>query len=175
MIGISTLIQQRRSIRKFLPQAVETEKIDLLLKSVLMAPTSKNSKSWQFVVVDDPALLQQLSTSRPMGSALIANAPMAVVVLADPSKSDAWLEDAAIASVFLQLQAEDLGLGSCWVQIARRPHNDDVSAEQYIRDLLQVPDDLNVVNVIAIGYKDEERRPYDEAKLPYDKVHRNKF
>jgi nitroreductase len=172
---ILELIKQRRSIRKFLPQTVETEKIDLLIKSVLMAPTSKNSKSWQFVVVDDATLLQQLSVSRPMGSTLIANAPVAIVVLADPSQSDAWLEDASIASAFLQLQAEAMGLGSCWVQVARRPHNDDMTAEQYIRELLQIPEELNVVNVIAIGYKNEERRPYDETKLPYDKIHRNRW
>ncbi len=175
MNSILELIKQRRSIRKFLPQAVEPEKIEVLIKSALMAPTSKNSKSWQFVVVDDAALLQQLAVSRPMGSTLIANAPLAIVVLADPSQSDAWLEDASISSAFLQLQAEALGLGSCWVQVARRPHNDEVTAEQYIRGVLQIPDELNVVNVIAIGYKNEERRPYDETKLPYDKIHRNKF
>lgn len=175
MMEISELIKYRRSIRKFSPHVVESEKIDTLLKSALMAPTSKNSRSWEFVVVDDAGLLQKLSLSRPMGSALIANAPLAVVVLADPSKSDCWLEDASIVSAFLQLQAQDLGLGSCWVQVARRPHNDDITAEQYIRELLQIPDELNVVNVIAIGYKDEERRPYDEAKLAYDKIHRNQF
>ena len=175
MNSILELIKQRRSIRKFLPQTVETEKIDLLIKSVLMAPTSKNSKSWQFVMVDDANLLQQLSVSRPMGSTLIANAPLAIVVLADPSQSDAWLEDASIASAFLQLQAEAMGLGSCWVQVARRPHNDDMTAEQYIRGLLQIPEELNVVNVIAIGYKNEERRPYDETKLPYDKIHQNRW
>jgi Nitroreductase len=175
MIEISELIKYRRSIRKFLPQVVEPEKIDTLLKSALMAPTSKNSRSWEFVVVDDAGVLQKLSLSRPMGSALIANAPLAVVVLADPSKSDCWLEDASIASAFLQLQAQDLGLGSCWVQVARRPHNDDITAEQYIRELLQIPEEMNVVNVIAIGYKDEERRPYDETRLAYDKIHRNQF
>jgi nitroreductase len=175
MNSILELIKQRRSIRKFLPQAVEPEKVDVLIQSALMAPTSKNSKSWQFVVVDDTALLQQLAVSRPMGSSLIANAPLAIVVLADPSQSDAWLEDASIASAFLQLQAEALGLGSCWVQVARRPHNDEMTAEQYIRGVLQIPAELNVVNVIAIGYKNEERRPYDETKLPYDKIHRNKW
>lgn len=175
MNHLSELIKHRRSIRKFLPKAVESDKIDVLIKSALMAPTSKNAKPWQFVVVDDAQLLQHLSTSRPMGSGLLANAPLAIVVLSDPSKSDCWLEDASIASAYLQLQAQDLGLGSCWVQIARRPHNDETSAEQYIRELLQIPDDLNVVNVIAIGYKDEERRPYDEEKLAYDKIHRNKF
>jgi nitroreductase len=169
------IIRQRRSIRKFLPQTVEPEKTEQLLKSVLMAPTSKNSKSWAFVVVDEAELLQKLSLSRPMGSALIANAPMAIVVLGDPSKSDAWLEDASIASAFLQLQAQALGLGSCWVQITRRPHNDVVTAEQYVRTLLSIPEEIRVLNVIAVGYKDEERRPYDEARLPYEKIHRNRF
>jgi nitroreductase len=175
MNSLFELIRHRRSIRKFLPIAVEPDKIEILMKTALMAPTSKNSKSWQFVVVDDMALLQQLSQSRSQGSALIANAPLAVVVLSDPSKSDAWLEDASIVSAFLQLQAEALGLGSCWVQVARRPHDEEQTAEQYIRGVLAIPDDLSVVNVIAIGYKDEERRPYDEERLPYEKLHRNTF
>lgn len=175
MNGIVDLIRSRRSIRKFLPTVVESEKIDLLMKAALMSPTSKNSKSWQFIVVDDAAVLQKLATSRPTSSTMLANAPLAIVVLADPEKSDAWLEDASIASAFIQLQAEAIGLGSCWVQIARRPHDNSVSAEEYIRELLGVPDELNVVNVIAIGYKNEARNLYDFDRLPYDKIHRNSY
>lgn len=175
MESLVELMKQRRSIRRFLPDAVEPEKVDLLMKSALMAPTSKNCKSWIFIVVDDPALLSQLAQSRSASSSFLANAPLAVVVLSDPSKSDCWLENASISSAFLQLQAQALGLSSCWVQIARRPHNETVSAEQYVRDLLKIPEELNVVNVIAIGYKNEERLPHDVERLPFEKIHRNRY
>lgn len=55
-----------------------------------------------------------------MGAAFLADAAMAVVVMADPLASDVWIEDASIASIMIQLQAEDLGLGSCWIQVRER-------------------------------------------------------
>jgi len=175
MDSLFELICHRRSTRKFVQRAVEPEKIDTLTKTALMAPTSKNSKSWQFVVADDAGLLLDLSQCRSQGSAFLANAPLAIVVIADPAQSEAWLEDAAIVSAFIQLQAEALGLGSCWVQVARRPHDETQSAEQYTRCVLSIPETLSVVNIIAIGYKDEERRPYDLERLAYEKIHYNKF
>jgi nitroreductase len=169
------LVKQRRSIRKFLSEQIDDNKIGMILKAPLMAPTSKNSRSWEFVEVNDKTLLAQLAIARPQGSGLLAHAAAAIVVLADPVKSDAWLEDASIAAAFIQLQSEDLGLGSCWVQIARRPHDELQSAEQFVRGVLTIPDTLNVVCIIALGYKEEERRPHDTDKLPVEKIHVNRY
>ena len=73
------------------------------------------------------------------------------------------------------MAAEDLGLGSCWVQVYNRQHDENTSAETYIRTLLDIPDTLHVLNIVAIGYKNEERKPYDEEKLAYDKIHWNRY
>ena len=100
---------------------------------------------------------------------------MAIVVAYDPEKSDVWFEDASIAATFIQLAAEDLGLGSCWVQVYKRHYNETTTSEDYIKDLLGIHATLRVLNMITIGYKDEERKPYDEAKLLYDKLHYNQF
>ena len=103
-------------MRKFTGEELSQEDVVALLKAALMAPTSKRSNSWQFIAVDDKKLLSELSHCKEQASAFIADAALAIVVTADPLASDVWIEDASIASIMIQLQAEDLGLGSCWVQ-----------------------------------------------------------
>ena len=169
------LLKTRRSIRKYLPQAVEPEKIKQITTAALMSPASKRSNPWEFIVVQDKNTLLQLSECRSHGSKLLANAPLGIVVIADTNKSDVWIEDASIAALNIQLQAHDLGLGSCWVQVYNREKEDGCSAEEYIRELLNIPGHYAVLNVVSIGYSDEDRKPYDEEKLAYDKIHEEKY
>ena len=82
---------------------------------------------------------------------------------------------ASIAALIIQLAAQDLDLGSCWVQVYNRMHTETETAGEYIRGLLNIPDNLEVLNIVTLGYKNEERKPYDEEKLSYDKLHRNTF
>lgn len=169
------LAKNRRSIRKYLEKSVEREKIEQILQTALMSPASKRTNGWEFVVVEDKEMLKKMSECRPFGSKLVEGAPLAIVVIADSEKSDVWYEDASIAATFIQLQAEDLGLGSCWVQVHNREKNEQQTAEDYIKGLLNIPQNLCVLNIVAIGYKDEERKPYDEEKLQYEKIHWEKF
>jgi len=169
------LLKTRRSIRKYLPKAVEAEKIRKITTSALMSPASKSRNPWEFIVVQDKEMLQKLAECRPHGSKLLENAPLGIVVIADTEKSDVWIEDASIAALIIQLQAHDLGLGSCWVQVRSREKEDGVLAENYIRALLDIPQNYAVLNVVAIGYAEEERKPYNEEKLAYEKIHSEKF
>lgn len=169
------LAKNRRSIRKYLDKTIEKEKIDQILQTSLMSPASKRTNGWEFIVVENKEMLEKLSECRPFGSKLVAGAPLAIVVVADPEKSDVWYEDASIAATFIQLQAEDLGLGSCWVQVHNREKNENQTAEDYVKTLLNIPENLRVLNMVAIGYKNEERKPYDEEKLQYEKIHWEKF
>lgn len=169
------LLKTRRSIRKYLPQSVEQEKIDLITKAALMSPASKRSNSWEFVVVQDKATLQKLADCRPHGSQFLAESPLGIVVIADTTKSDVWIEDVSIASIIMQLQVQDLGLGSCWIQVYNRHKDDQTTTESYIRNLLNIPEHFAVLNIISIGYPNEERKPYDESKLAIEKIHSEKF
>jgi nitroreductase len=175
MTSFYELLKTRRSIRKYLPKAVEQEKITQITNAALMSPASKRSNPWEFIVIQDPETLVQLSQSRPHGSLFLANSPLGIVVLADTTKSDIWFEDAAIASIIMQLQAHDLGLGSCWVQIYGREKDETTTSENFIKSLLNIPDRYAVLNIISIGYPDEDRKAYEEDKLPLQKVHFNKF
>ncbi|MGC9150844.1 MAG: nitroreductase family protein [Microbacter sp.] len=169
------LMEQRRSIRRFENRPVEEEKVEQLLRAALLAPTSKNSRSWEFIVVDQPELLQKLSLCRQQSSSFIANAPLAIVVVMDPQRNDAWIENGAIASAFIELEAEALGLGSCWVQVARRPHNERISAEDYLRNILYVPDHLRILDMVAVGYKAQELEPRHMDDTLRSKIHYNGF
>lgn len=175
MKDFKQLIIARRSTRKFTDEPLEAGQVELILKSALMSPASKSSNPWQFVLVEDKEMLEKLSLAKKHGSKLIAGCTLAVIVLADPTRSDVWIEDASIASIMMQLQAEDLGIGSCWVQIRERFTDADTPSDDYIRNLLDIPAQLQVLSVIAFGNKAQDRPPFDEGKLQWEKVHVGKF
>lgn len=169
------ILYNRRSTRKFSEKKVEDDIVHQLLKAGLHSPSSKNSQPWEFVVVDDPELLGQLSIAKPHGACLLKHAPLAVVVAGDKTKSDVWIEDCSIASIILQLAAEGLGLGSCWVQIHRRYHDDDTTANEFISELLNIPDHLEVLSIVGIGYKAADRPALSDKEIDWNKVMRNSY
>ncbi len=169
------LLRNRRSYRKFKEQPVEAEKIEAIKKAALMSPAGKRCNEWEFIVVEDKATLQALSTSKESGAELVSEAPLAIVVAADTTVCDTCVEDASIASIIIQLEAADLGLGSCWVQCKGRKDKDGNSCEDNVRRILGIPEKYMVLNIIAIGYKDQDRKPYEYDKLAYDKFHNEKF
>ncbi len=169
------LIRKRRSIRTFTPEPVDRQSLDLLLEAVLRAPTSRNINPWEFVVVDDRELLQQLSKAKASGSAFLKGAPLGIVICADSTKSDAWVEDCSIASILAQMTAESLGLGSCWIQIRNRPHDADGTAEAYIQKLLGLPAHITVESIIAVGHPAQRREPLPAEALKHDKIRHNHY
>lgn len=169
------LIRKRRSIRKYEPRPIEDEKINLLVEAFLRAPTSMGKNPWEFVVVTDQELLTKLSTAKPHGAGFLKNAAVGIVVCADPRVSDVWVEDAAIASTFIHLASASLDLGSCWIQIRERQHDDTQSAETYIAGLLGLPGHLKVLSIIAAGYPAEAKDGHPVQKLIYDKVKFNHY
>ena len=170
-----SLLQKRRSIRKFQDKKVEDEKIDILIEAALRSPSGRAFNPWEFVVVTDKDILEKLSKSKEHGSAFLKGASLGIVVCADPAKQDIWVEDAAIASTIIHLTAADLGLGSCWIQIHERMHKGDEPTESYITELVSLPKNLKVLSIVAIGYPDEEKPPHEKEKLQYDKIHRNRY
>lgn len=164
------LCRQRRSIRNYTAQPVEKQKVEQILQAALMAPSAKRLQPWQFVVVDDKATIEQLAACKQYGSRMLLEAPLAIVVAADASLTDTWQCDAAIAAHNMLLAAEDLGLGACWVHVYEREQ-----AEERVRALTGIPDKLNVLCIVSIGYKNEQRRTYELDKLPYEKIHYGKF
>ncbi|HID69491.1 MAG TPA: NAD(P)H-dependent dehydrogenase/reductase [Desulfobacterales bacterium] len=164
------LLRKRRSIRVFQDKEVEKEKIDLLMEAMLRAPSSRSLNPWEFVVVQNRETINALSKAKPHGSAFMKNAKLAIVICADPEKCDVWIEDCSIASLLLHLQATDLDLGSCWVQIRLREHNEHMSAEEYVADILGLKEGMVVEAIIAIGYPAKESTGHPESSLLKDRV-----
>ncbi|MBQ7181266.1 MAG: nitroreductase family protein [Bacteroidaceae bacterium] len=171
MESFSELIRLRRSMRKFSAEHVDADDARLLLRAGLMAPSSKGLHSWEFVVVEDAHAIEALSRCKAQGADFLAGAPMLVVVAGRPAVSDVWIEDASVASTMILLQAEDLGLGACWVQIRDRKDAEGGNAEDNVRRILGIPDSLRILSIIAVGHKGMERKPFNEDRLLWEKVH----
>ena len=161
----SELAEKRRSVRVYTEQPVEQEKIDIIIETALRSPTGGARRPWSFVVVTDKDLLQKLSVARPGGAGFVKEAPAAVVVCGDPSVSGLWVEDCSIAAVTMQYAAQSLGLGSRWANIKGNNYNEGTTSTQYIAKLLGLPDSLNVLCIIALGYPGEKTVPYRKDEL----------
>ena len=169
------LVRKRRSIRSYSKKPVDRQSLDLLVETLLRAPSSRNINPWEFIVVDDPALLQQLSAAKAHGSTFLKGAPLGIVICADGTKSDVWVEDCAIAAILVQMTAESLELGSCWIQIRQRPHDATTTAEAYVQELLGLPPHITVESIISIGHPHERRQPLGADALQYGKVRHNRY
>ena len=128
-----------------------------------------------FVFVDDPGLLGLLAKAKEHGSSFLKDAALGIVVCGDETKSDVWVEDCSIASIVVQLTTQSLGLGSCWIQIRKRSHSQDRTAEEYIQETLGIPQHLKVESIISIGYPAESKKPIPREKLEFEKIRYNKY
>lgn len=170
-----TLLEKRRSIRKFEPQAVPQEVIDRLVEATLSAPSSRNSHSTHLLIIDDKATIERMAEMRDYGSSFMKGAPLAIVVLGDTTVTDKWLVNASISTTYLQLACVEEGLGSCWVHVDGslqfKDEPDGPTADQFLRELLSIPEQYNILCAVAIGYT-----TFSPASLPaWDKeahVHR---
>lgn len=164
------LLRKRRSIRQFEKRPVEQDKIDLLVEAMLRSPSSRSFNPWEFIVVTEEGLLSQLAQSKPHGASFLKNAPLAFVVAANPEKCDVWVEDCSIATLNLHYASTDIGLGSCWIQIRKREHDNENSAEDYVKKLLGIPEAMRVEAIVAVGYTSQNPQGHSTESLPSEQV-----
>ena len=161
-----TCILTRRSVRKFLAGKVEHDKLQRIVDMALQAPSSRNTRSTRLLVVEQPELLEKMSKMRDYGSSFMKDAQAAIVVMGDKSASDLWLDNCAITATILQLAVVDEGLASCWVHVNDRPCLKDepegAKADDYLRELLSLPEHYGILCAVALGYSDFEPKPLPE-------------
>ncbi|MBQ5643222.1 MAG: nitroreductase family protein [Bacteroidaceae bacterium] len=165
MEQFSELARKRRSHRKFSGEKVSDDHLQVLLDAALMAPTSKGLHSYSFCVVENQELLASLAGCKAMGSQFVAEAQCAIVVLADPETSDVWIEDASTAAMSILYQAEDLGLGACWVQVRERKDAEGRDSEDVVREILSLPANKRVVCFVALGHKGMDRKGQNMERI----------
>jgi nitroreductase len=169
------LLRTRRSIRKYTEQPVEADKIEILKEAILRSPSSKGINPWQFIFIDEKETIQKLKEAKNSGTGPLETTPLAVVFCADETVNDAWVEDCSIAAIILQLTAHSLELGSCWIHFHYRMHSETVSSEQYVRELLGIPENYRVLCAVTVGYpaKESKGRPFES--LQFEKIKENRF
>jgi nitroreductase len=106
---------------------------------------------------------------------MLEEASVGVVVCADENKSTVWIEDASIAAEHIQLASTALGLGACWIQIRRRMYNENMSSEEYLRNLLGIPKHIRVLCIIALGYPSESKPPHQKEEVIENRIHWNRY
>ena len=160
---LKDILEKRRSTRKFSDRKVEREKLQNIVEKTLQAPSSRNSRSTRLWVVEQPELLAHIANMRDYGSAFVKNAPAAILVMGDKSATDLWIDNCAISATILQLAVVDEGLASCWVHVNDRPCLKDepegAKADDYLRELLDLPSRYGILCAVALGYSDFEPKP----------------
>ena len=159
-------IRTRREIREFTNQSIPDEVLNKILEAGRLAPSSKNSQPWHFVVIKNKETLMKIAGLTPTG-AHIANAPLAIAVLMDGAKLPEI--DGARAVQNMALAAWDLGVGSCWIT----NFYDDA-----VKDILSAPQRMKLVTVMPFGYptklnsgRKKNRRALSEV-VHYEKLNR---
>jgi nitroreductase len=169
------ILRTRRSIRQYQKDSVDARSLEIMKEALLRCPSSLGKRPWTFIFVDDPDLLDRLSRAKEYGSRFLKGAPLGIVICADSTVSDVWVEDCSIAAIVVQLIAHSLGLGSCWIQIRNRDHSAAETAEKYVQDILGIPEHVKVESVISIGFKAETKPPVPVEKLNYGKIRHNRY
>ncbi len=160
-------IMSRKSVRKYLPKPVEKEKVQTLLKAGMAAPSGKDVRPWEFVVVTDRAALDSMAAALPYAK-MLTHAPMAIVVCGDTTKSSYWYLDCSAATQNILLAAEALELGAVWT--AAYPYDDRMAV---VSRYTALPKHIKPLCVIPVGYPAMPHSPKD--KWDESKVHENKF
>jgi len=161
-------ILARRSVRAYTTESLTDEQLTTLLKAAMAAPSASNLKPWHFVVVTDREMLKDLSERHPYAG-MLHQAPACIVVCGDRGVSDAfWVQDCSAATENILLAAAGMGLGACWLGVHPRP-----ARETEISDLLELPEKVTPLCMIAVGYPGEEKA----ARTQYDphRVHRERW
>ena len=156
-MSVKETIQNRRSIRKYTKETIPEEMITEVVRAGLLAPSSRNLHSSRAVIVTDRRMLRLLSACRSAGASMLRKCACAIVVYGDESVSDAWIEDCSVMMSFMQLRAEELGLGSCWVQCRNR-----ISAQSREKE---IPEDIKEDKNILVRAKH-----LGKAALPEDMI-----
>ncbi len=174
-MNFQELVAKRRSHREYTDDELSAEEVQLILRAALMSPTSMNRKPLHYTVVDDRMTLRKLSDVKERGSGMLASAALCILVTADTKDSDCWIEDASMASISMQYQAEDLGIVSCYVQIRGRYLSDGTPSEQAVRGILDIPDEQSVLCAIAFGKPAHALPPHHDDDLLWERVHIGKW
>ena len=161
---------KRRSVRKYTDEEIPNEKMNKILQAGLLAPTSRNLKPCNFLIIENKEVLKKISESKAHGAAFLKDANKAIAVIGNIKVADTWIEDSSIALTYMHLMATDLGIGSCWVQIHLRSR-DGEDSESIVREILKIDDHYRIVGILALGVPENMPEPHTLEDIDKNKIH----
>jgi nitroreductase len=169
------LVRNRRSVRRYLEKPVRREDILACLEAARLAPSAENVQPWRFLVIDDPEIKSRFAAEAFSGiysyTRFAGGAPVVIVILARPDiianrigkqiqNVSFYLIDIGIAGEHLALQAEELGLGTCWI---------GWFSARKARKFLRIPRKYKIVCLMTLGYY-EKNPPREKKRKPLDEI-----
>ena len=169
MKSIIEAIRVRRSIRSYTGELLEEWQVKNLIRSFFYAPSAMNWRPCHLVTVRNRKTLMKLSKVTPWAK-MLERAGVGFVIVGDEEKSQWWVEDCSIACEHLWLEAADMNLGACWVQV-REVEN----AEGQIKELLEIPGKFRVLSMMAVGMPKKFKPPHNDSAMEKERLHIEKF
>lgn len=154
-------IMTRTSVRKFTDRAISADTLETIVKAGMAAPSAVNKQPWEFVVVNERAVLDTLAARHPYSN--LATATAAIIVCGNMDKAldgdgrEYWVQDCSAASENILLAAHSLGLGAVWCGVY--PTSDRTAA---VKEALSLPEAIIPLNIISMGYPAEDPQPKDK-------------
>ena len=149
--------------------------LEKVLQAGLLSASGRAIRPWEFVVVREKETLKKMSECRAGAANMLEGADTAIVVVADPEKTDVWIEDCSIVMANMHLMADSLGIGSCWIQGRLREALDGRTTEQYLQELLGIPENYRLEAILSLGMPQTHPEPQKIEELPTDKIHRERY
>lgn len=165
------LLLKRRSVRRFKDEDISKKDLEKILEAGLLAPTSRNRKPCNFLIVENKDTLEKLAKSKESGAEMLAGCNKAIVVVANTLISDTWIEDSSIALGYMHLMAASLDIGSCWVQIHLRKTADGEDSEKVVKEIIGLDDYFRIVGILALGIPYGEVKPHTLEDMDKSKIH----
>jgi len=159
-------IINRRSIRQFTEESVGDEDLEEIIKAAQFAPTERNTRAWEFVVVRDLKIKERIFEG--FEQPFLAKAPVLLIPTIDEAKTTLPVQDLSIASAFIFLQAEALGLGAVWKNV-------NPERAKIIKEVLAVPDNFMIINIIPLGHPVQKLPPHQDSEFQKEKIHQEQW
>jgi len=159
-MNVFEAIKTRRSVRKYKPQPIPEDHVMQIMTAAQLAPSAGNRQPWRFILVKDPETKKQLGTIA-RNQTWISDAGVIVAALAmdkkNPEVYERWAErDVMTAVEHMVLAAWELGYGTCWIGAFN---------EEQVKELLKVPREMTVINLLPIGVPDQTPEPRGRKSL----------
>jgi len=163
-----SLMYDRRVTRAYTDEPVTSDQVEAMLKAAMAAPSARNLQPWRFIVVRERKVLDELSEVHKYAY-MLEKAPLGIVVCGDQDVSERhWVEDTCAATQNLLLAATALGLGGAWISLYPKKKH-----QKYVRQLLDIPDHVGVLCLVAVGHPAEQRK--GRTRYDPEHVHRDKW